>query len=256
MYNNTCCLDIISFALFKKSSSPGRKYPRKFGPPFRLEMLAFGYTIVSLVYQHYFHKAELENVQIRCCLDEWKEGTRQDIHLDSRTYDRIYDRILADIQAADQIPYYNKRLLEMRTAWWNQAMYVPSLNYNSGFLTGSKVLFYEVATNSDPHTAPSPGGYRKLFPLAPGLPLGASPTTPASTMVTVTPQIPISTLTPAIGTYPMSQLAMPVAGRRSLDSVPLDQRYDVEYNMYGDWIRSSDPGWESESCCKPHLMFF
>jgi hypothetical protein len=96
-------------------------------------MLAFGYTIVSLVYQHYFHKAELENVQIRCCLDEWKEGTRQDIHLDSRTYDRIYDRILADIQAADQIPRYSKRLLEMRTAWWNQAMYVPSLNYNSGF---------------------------------------------------------------------------------------------------------------------------
>ena len=44
-------------------------------------------------------------------------------------------------------------------------------------------------------------------------------------MVTVTPQIPISTLTPAISTYPMSQLelAMPVAGRSSLDSVPLDQ---------------------------------
>ena len=52
------------------------------------------------------------------------------------------------------------------------------------------------------------------------------------------------------------ELAMPVAGRSSLDSVPLDQRYDVEYNMYGDWIRSSDPGWESESHCKPHLMFF
>lgn len=52
------------------------------------------------------------------------------------------------------------------------------------------------------------------------------------------------------------ELAMPVAGRSSLDSVPLDQRYDVEYNMYGDWIRSSDPGWESESRCKPHLMFF
>jgi hypothetical protein len=115
-------------------------------------MLAFGYTIVSLVYQHYFHKAELENVQIRCCLDEWKEGTRQDIHLDSRTYDRIYDRILADIQAADQIPYYNKRLLEMRTAWWNEAMYVPSLNYNSGFLTGSKVLF----TRSPPTPTPIP----------------------------------------------------------------------------------------------------
>ena len=152
MYNNTCCLDIISFALFKKSSSPGRKYPKKFGPPFRLEMLAFGYTIVSLVYQHYFHKAELEIVQIRCCLDEWKEGTRQDIHLDSRTYDRIYDRILAGIQAADLIPYYNKRLLEMRTTWWNQAMYVPSLNYNSSFLTGSKVLF----TRSPPTLTPTP----------------------------------------------------------------------------------------------------
>jgi len=63
---------------------------------------------------------------------------------------------------------------------------------------------------------------------------------------------------PAIGTYTMSQLklAMPVAGRSSLDSVPLDQQYGVEYNMYGDWICSSDPGWESESRCKPHLMFF
>jgi len=152
MYNNTCCLDIISFALFKKKSSPGRKYPRKFGPPFHLEMLAFGYTIVSLVYQHYFHKAELENVQIWCCLDEWKEGTRQDIHLDSHTYDCIYDRILADIQAADQIPYYHKRLLEMQTAWWNRAMYVPSLNYNSGFLMGSKVLF----SRSPPTPTPTP----------------------------------------------------------------------------------------------------
>jgi hypothetical protein len=53
------------------------------------------------------------------------------------------------------------------------------------------------------------------------------------------------------------ELAMPVAGRSSFDSVPLDQRYDVECNMYSDWTRSSDLGWESESrCLKPHLMFF
>jgi len=97
IYNHTCCFDIISFALFKKTSSPGRKYPTKFGPPFSIEMLAFGYTIVSLVYLCCFHGTKPENVQIRCCLDEWKEGIQKHAFLDSRTYDRVYDTILADI---------------------------------------------------------------------------------------------------------------------------------------------------------------
>lgn len=85
-------------------------------------MLAFGYTVVSLFYQHYFHETDLENVQIRCCLDEWQEGIQQDVHLNSNIYDHIYDQILADIQATDQDPYHHERLRETRTAWWNQAM--------------------------------------------------------------------------------------------------------------------------------------
>jgi len=51
VYNNKCCWNIIDFVLFKKMSSPGCKYPQKFGPPFSLSMLVFGFTIVSLVYQ-------------------------------------------------------------------------------------------------------------------------------------------------------------------------------------------------------------
>lgn len=74
----------------------------------------------------------------------------------------------------------------------------------------------------------------------------------------VTPQISIATPTPAIA-YTASQIesAMPVASCSSLDYVPLDQQYDGGYNMYDDWIRSSDDlGWESESRCKHYLIFF
>ena len=58
IYNHRCCFNIITFALFKKESSPGHKYPAKFSPPFSIEMLAFSYTIVSLVYLCCFHGTE------------------------------------------------------------------------------------------------------------------------------------------------------------------------------------------------------
>jgi hypothetical protein len=84
----------IFFALFKKTSSLECKYPAKFSPPFSIKMLAFSYTIVSLVYLHCFHRTKPENVQIQCCLDKWKVGIQKHIFFNSYTYDCVYNTIL------------------------------------------------------------------------------------------------------------------------------------------------------------------
>lgn len=116
-------------------------------------MLAFGYTIVSLVYSHCFHGTEPENVKIRCCLDEWRDGTQKHVPLDSRVYDRIYDGILADIQAAEQIQHLNEKLLETRTAWWDKAVYAAFLDLQSKFPDQrSKVISFESTLPSTPVT--------------------------------------------------------------------------------------------------------
>lgn len=91
-------------------------------------MLAFGYTIVCSIYLHRFHGIEPENAQIRCCLDEWREGIQKHVPLESRTYERIYDGILADIQATEKIRHLNERLLKTRTAWWDEATYAAFLH--------------------------------------------------------------------------------------------------------------------------------
>ena len=90
-------------------------------------MLAFGYTIVSLVHLCCFHGTEPENVQIRCCLDEWKEGIQQHVPLDSRIYDRVYNAILSDLQAAEHLQYSRERIKKTRIAWWNKAVYAAFL---------------------------------------------------------------------------------------------------------------------------------
>ena len=96
-------------------------------------MLAFGCTIVSLVYLCCVHGTEPENVQIRCCLDEWKEGIQQHVALDSRIYDRVYNAILSDLQAAEQIQYSRERIQKTRIAWWNKAVYAAFLDIYSKF---------------------------------------------------------------------------------------------------------------------------
>jgi len=101
-YNHQCCFDIILFTLFKKKTLPGCKYPRKFGPLFSNEMLAFSFMIVCLISLHCFRVIEPENVQIWCCLDKWRDGVQKQVPLDSHVYEHIYQGILHGIQAASQ----------------------------------------------------------------------------------------------------------------------------------------------------------
>ena len=91
---------------------------------------------------HCFHGTEPElNVQIRCCIDEWKDGVQKKIFLDSRIYDRVYEAILADMKSALKEEYSGEKLLKTLTTWWDQAMYAAtSLIYIHSFLTSVRKL--------------------------------------------------------------------------------------------------------------------
>ena len=131
-WNHPSCRDIISQALFSPKAV-GRRFVASFGPPFTIQMVAFGHTMVHFVTCVFRYRYLTIMLQSKLCLeDRWSS---QRSKYTSKRAHKIYINILAGLYDGEKVTHFKVFFEDMRQKWWVHVMWVKIHHFLPIFLS-------------------------------------------------------------------------------------------------------------------------